>query len=102
MSSPSSQVPPDGGSIRFKRLRIRVVVLGLLAIGAFAASSAYDAWSSYQHTVAAIDREITNISNALAEQTAWSLQAVDLLLLDTARCIVPSATSLTMSPVFPS
>src|SRR5271163_841633 len=85
MPTPSGQVPPDTGSIRFKRLRLRVILLGALAIIAFAGSSAYDAWSSYQHTVAAIDREIGNISNALAEQTAWTLQAVDLLLLDTAR-----------------
>jgi PAS domain S-box-containing protein len=85
MPTPSGQGPPDSGSIRFQRLRIRVAVLGVLAIMAFAGSSAYDAWSSYQHTVAAIDREIGNISNALAEQTAWSLQAVDLLLLDTAQ-----------------
>jgi PAS domain S-box-containing protein len=85
MLSPSGQVPPDTGSTRFKRLRLRVVVLGVLVIMAFAGSSAYDAWSSYQHTVAATDREIGNISNALAEQTAWTLQAVDLLLLDTAR-----------------
>lgn len=85
MPTPSGQVPPDTGSIRFKRLRLRVILLGALAILAFAGSSAYDAWSSYQHTVAAIDREMGNISNALAEQTAWTLQAVDLLLFDTAR-----------------
>ena len=70
MSPPSGQVPADSGSIRFKRLRLCVVVLGVLVVMAFAGSSAYDAWSSYQHTVAAIDREIGNISNALAEQTA--------------------------------
>jgi len=85
MPSPSGQVPTDSSSIRFKRLRLRVIVLGALVVMAFAGSSANDAWSSYQHTVAATDREIGNISNALAEQTAWTLQAVDLLLLDTAR-----------------
>jgi signal transduction histidine kinase/CheY-like chemotaxis protein len=85
MPSPSVHVPPDSGSIRFRRLRLGVLVLGVLVILAFAASSAYDAWSSYRHTLAATDREIGNISSALAEQTAWTLQAVDLLLLDTAR-----------------
>jgi signal transduction histidine kinase/ActR/RegA family two-component response regulator len=85
MPSASSHVPPDTGSIRFKRLRLGVVALGVLAILAFAGSSAYDAWSSYRHTLAATSREIGNIANALAEQTAWTLQAVDLLLLDTAR-----------------
>jgi PAS domain S-box-containing protein len=85
MPSPSGHISADTGSTRFKRLRLRVVMLGVLVILAFAASSAYDAWSSYQHTVAATDREIGNISNALAEQTSWILQAVDLLLSDTAR-----------------
>jgi PAS domain S-box-containing protein len=62
-----------------------VVVLGVLAILAFAGSSAYDAWISYRYSRVATDREIGNIANAFAERTAWTLQAVDLLLLDTAR-----------------
>jgi PAS domain S-box-containing protein len=70
---------------RFKRLRLGVVTLGVLAILAFALSSAYDAWRSYRYALAATDREIGNTANALAEQTAWTLQAVDLLLLDTAQ-----------------
>jgi PAS domain S-box-containing protein len=78
-------VPPDTGSVRFKRLRLGVFVLGVLAILAFAGSTAYDAWSSYRHTLEATNRELGNIANALAEQTAWTLQAVDLLLRDTAR-----------------
>ncbi len=75
----------DTGSIRFKRLRFGVMVLGVLVILAFVGSSAYDAWGSYRHSVTANNREITNLANALAEQTAWTLQAVDLLLRDTAR-----------------
>jgi PAS domain-containing protein len=78
-------VPPDAGSIRLKRLRLGVVVFGVLVILAFAASSAYDAWASYRYARAATEREIDNTANALAEQTAWILRAVDLLLLDTAR-----------------
>jgi PAS domain S-box-containing protein len=62
-----------------------VAVLGILIMLAFASSSAYDAWRSYDYALTATDREITNMANALAEQTAWTLQAVDLLLLDTAR-----------------
>jgi PAS domain S-box-containing protein len=85
MSSPLEPVLSDTGSIRFKRLRIGVVVLGVLVILAFAVSSAYDAWRSYRDALTATDREIANMANALAEQTAWTLQAVDLLLLDTAR-----------------
>src|SRR5450755_3301625 len=85
MSSASDHVSPDTGSIRFKRLRLGVVVLGILVILAFAGSSTYDAWRSYRYSLAATDREISNVANALAEQTAWSLQSVDLLLLDTAQ-----------------
>jgi PAS domain S-box-containing protein len=85
MSLASNHASSDTGSIRFKRLRLWVVFLGALIILAFAGSSAYDAWRSYQYALAATDREIANTANALAEQTAWTLQAVDLLLLDTAR-----------------
>ena len=85
MSTASGYVPPDIGSTRFKRLRLGVVVFGVLVILAFAGSSAYDAWVSYRYARAATDREIGNMASALAEQTAWTLQAVDLLLLDTAR-----------------
>src|SRR5271163_2208281 len=85
MSSPLEPVLPNTGSIRFKRLRLGVLVLGVLVILAFAVSSAYDAWRSRRYALAATDREINNMANALAEQTAWTLQAVDLLLLDTAR-----------------
>jgi PAS domain S-box-containing protein len=84
---PSSLEPAlaNTGSTRFKRLRLGVIVLGILVILAFALSSGYDAWRSYRYALTATDREITNMANALAEQTAWTLQAVDLLLLDTAR-----------------
>jgi PAS domain S-box-containing protein len=85
MPSASDHVPPDVGSTRVKRLRLGVVVFGVLVILAFAASSVYDAWVSYRYARAATEREIGNTANALAEQTAWILRAVDLLLLDTAR-----------------
>ncbi len=83
-SSPVRDGPP-APSVRFNRLRLGIVVLGVLVILAFAGSSAYDAWRSYGYSVNAAEREIGNEANALAEQTAWTLQAVDLLLLDTAR-----------------
>jgi len=85
MHSADGNIPPDGGTTRFKRLRLGVIVFGALVILAFAGSSAYDAASSYRHTLVATDREIGNVASALAEQTSWTLQAVDLLLLDTAR-----------------
>src|SRR5580700_10542183 len=71
--------------LRFKRLRLRIVMLGVLVVIAFAGSSAYDAWRSYKSTLAATRREITNVATALAEQTAWTFEGVDLTLRDTAR-----------------
>jgi PAS domain S-box-containing protein len=85
MLSATNPVSPDIGSIRIKRLRLAIVVIGTLIILAFDGSSAYDAWRSYRYSSDATNREIANVANALSEQTAWALQAVDLLLLDTAR-----------------
>src|SRR3979409_969941 len=85
MSQSDDLIEQPTASIRFKRLRLRIVVGGLLVIFAFAASSAYDAWRAYHNSVAATDREIDNVAKALAEQTAWTWQGIDLLLRDTAR-----------------
>jgi PAS domain S-box-containing protein len=83
--SASDSASADAGAVRFKRLRVGIVLLGALIILAFDGSSAYDAWRSYRYSVEAANREMANMANALSEQTAWALQAVDLLLLDTAR-----------------
>jgi PAS domain S-box-containing protein len=71
-------------SARFKRLRLGTTVLGVLVILAFASSSAYDAWRAYRDAVVGTDRELGNVAKALAEQTAWTWQGIDLLLRDTA------------------
>jgi PAS domain S-box-containing protein len=81
----SPLAPPDSGIHRFRRLQLGIGAAGVFVILAIAGSSAYDVWRSYRYTVAATQREIGNVANALAEQTVWSLQTVDLLLLDTAR-----------------
>ena len=75
----------DTRSIRFKRLRLGAVVLGVLVILAFAGSSAYDAWRAYHNSLVATERELDNVAKALAEQTAWTWQGIDLVLRDTAR-----------------
>ena len=85
MPSASATLTRASGAIRFRRLQHGVALLGAMVILAFAGSSAYDAWRSYRYALIATDREIGNIAKALAEQTAWTLQTVDLLLLDTAR-----------------
>src|ERR1700724_2118984 len=78
-------ITQPAASIRFKRLRLGILILGLLVVAAFAASSAYDAWRAHRNALAATDREIGNVAKALAEQTAWTWQGIDLLLRDTAR-----------------
>ncbi len=82
-SGPIQQQPLS--SLRFRRFRLRIVILGVLVVFAFAGSSGYDAWRAYNNTLAATNREITNVATALAEQTAWTFQGIDLLLRDTAR-----------------
>jgi PAS domain S-box-containing protein len=94
MRSASATPTRQSGAIRLRRLQQGVTVLGAMVILAFAGSSAYDAWRSYRYALVATDREIGNIAKALAEQTAWTLQTVDLLLLDTTRWYenVPAGT----------
>src|ERR1700722_12269549 len=78
-------ITPPADPLRFKRFRLRIAILGVLIVVAFAGSSAYDAWRAYNNTLAATNREITNVATALAEQSAWTFQGIDLLLRDTAR-----------------
>jgi len=85
MPSSDDSASPHARLIRFKRLRLGAVVLGVLVILAFAGSSAYDAWRAYHNSLIATDRELGNVAKALAEQTAWTWQGIDLLLRDTAR-----------------
>jgi len=84
MPSLDDSASPRGRLLRFKRLRLGAIVLGVLVILAFAGSSAYDAWRAYRNSLASTDRELGNVANALAEQTAWTWQGIDLLLRDTA------------------
>jgi PAS domain S-box-containing protein len=85
MSENTGPVNQRSAPLRFKRFRLRIAILGVLIVLAFAGSSAYDAWRAYNNTLAATNREITNVATALAEQSAWTFQGIDLLLRDTAR-----------------
>jgi signal transduction histidine kinase/ActR/RegA family two-component response regulator len=78
-----AQRPEDAGG--HARLRMGVLLLGVLVILAFGASTTYDAWRSYRHAVVSANRELENLAGALAEQTAWSWQWCDFLLEDIAR-----------------
>ena len=57
-SGPVRQQPLS--SLRFQRFRLRIVILGVLVVFAFAGSSGYDAWRAYNNTLAATNREITS------------------------------------------
>jgi len=85
MPSPTDSASPNAGALRFRRLRRRVVTLGVLVILAFAGLSVYDILLSYRHALSTTNREIGNVANALAGQTSWTWQTVDLLLRETAR-----------------
>src|SRR3984957_10737875 len=85
MSRSGDRTSLDTGPIRFRRLRVRIVGLGVRALVAFDMASVYDSWRSYRHSIEATDREIGNLARSLAEQTSWTWQGVDLLLDDTAR-----------------
>ncbi len=68
---------------RAARLRLWIVVVGLLVIVVFAGSSAYDSWRSYRHVITANNRELGNLAKLLAEQAEDTLQTPDLLLRNT-------------------
>src|SRR5579864_792184 len=69
---------------RAARLRFWIVIVGALAIAAFASTSAYDSWRSYNHVILSNERELGNLAKTLAKQAEDTLQTSDLLLRDTA------------------
>jgi len=74
-------LPAD--ATRAARLRFWIIIVGVLAIAAFAGSSAYDVWRSYDRDISATHRELGNMAKTLAEQADGSLQLADLLLRET-------------------
>jgi signal transduction histidine kinase/ActR/RegA family two-component response regulator len=65
-------------------MRWPIIAAGAALIAAITASAAYDGWRLHEQVMSASERELGNLSNALAEQAARNLQAVDVLLRDTA------------------
>src|SRR5260221_8351774 len=97
--APMSHVPASGSlltdSMRAARLRSWIVAIGVLAMAAFAGSSAYDSWSDYNRAISTNDRELANVGKALAEQLEGSLRSIDVLLQATAdwySALPPDAT----------
>jgi PAS domain S-box-containing protein len=70
---------------RTARLRLWIILIGVLLIAVIAGSSAYDAWQAHNAVIAATNRDLGNLARMLAEQTADTLQTTDLLLRDTVR-----------------
>ncbi len=67
-----------------RRSRIRLLTGGAALILIFVGSAAYDSWRLYQQVMSANERELSNLTNALAEEASRNLQSVDLMLRDTA------------------
>ena len=65
-------------------LRLRILAVGAVLVAAFVGSAAWDSWRLNRQVMSANNRELSNLANALAEEAARNLQAVDLLLCDTA------------------
>ncbi len=65
-------------------MRYAIACAGLAVTLAFAASAAYDAWHQRNQLYEMSERELSNLSKVLAEETSRSIQTVDVLLRDTA------------------
>ena len=76
----SDLVRPKVDAAGYARLRAGVLLLGVLVIMGFAASTGYDAWRSYRRAIESTDHQLENLASALAEQTAWSWRGPVLLL----------------------
>ena len=77
-----------------QRLRRGIVLAGAVLIGAIVTSYAFDVWRSHRQHVGEVDRELGNLSKALAADATHRFQAVDLLLRDTVRWYRASAGKL--------
>jgi len=77
-----------------QRLRHWIIAAGVLLVVAFTASAAYDGWRLHQQVMSATERELSNLAKALADESARSLQAVDVLLRDTASWYETSGAQL--------
>ncbi|MDB5820352.1 MAG: sensor hybrid histidine kinase [Rhizobacter sp.] len=78
-STPALQAARHG-----KVLRLRTMAVGWALILAFIGSTAYDGWRLSQQITRANERELGNLAKALSEETSRSLDAVDVLLRETA------------------
>ena len=85
MSRLSERLRSRDGARGLARLRVGLVLLGILVLLAFAASTAYDVKRSYDHEILSASRELENLASALAAQTEWSWRWSDALQEDIVR-----------------
>jgi signal transduction histidine kinase len=64
-------------------LRFRTIAVGAALILAFVGSAVYDSWRLHQQIMLANERELGNLSKALAAEASTSLGTVDAVLLET-------------------
>jgi PAS domain S-box-containing protein len=67
------------------RLSTALAAIGALIVGATIASAAFDVTRARDSAIQGSLRELVNLSRALSEQTVRSVQAVDVLVRETAR-----------------
>ena len=85
MSRLSERLRSRDGARGLARLRVGLVLLGILVLLAFAASTAYDVKRSYDHEILSASRELEDLASALAAQTEWSWRWSDALQEDIVR-----------------
>lgn len=67
-----------------RQLRSVIASAGACAVAAIVGAAIYDGWRLHEQIMAANDRELGNLAEALTTGTQRSIQAVDVLLRDTA------------------
>jgi signal transduction histidine kinase/CheY-like chemotaxis protein len=82
-----------------QRLRRRIVAAGVVLVAALAGAVGYDSWRLHQEVVFAAERELGNLAKALAGQGVRNLQAVDLLLRESADWYESAGSGLTPDAV---
>src|SRR5712692_5049053 len=58
----------------------RLALVGVVLVGITIIAAGLTIWDRREESIASYSREITNLGTVLAEQTARSMQAVDLVL----------------------
>ncbi len=68
-----------------RQLRSVIAAAGACAVATIVGAAIYDGWRLHEQIMAANERELGNLAEALTTGTQRSIQAVDVLLRDTAR-----------------